>query len=185
MDLLASQVLGTASRAALLPGKGACADLCLQATTAWEAIQLTALGARAGLVVQLTGISKAAANRLYRTLHGCPSPPGQLPFTDTWYVRRAGRVAQASIVWGLFHQRFLDGLSPARRLIEVTECYRWILREPLLDLTRVAYVPHLVATHEWEPLICSVCGSEYLSPPGTLGTLCRGCRRYWQRGPRR
>jgi hypothetical protein len=185
MDLLASQVLGTASRAALLPGKGACADLCLQATTAWEAIQLTALGARAGLVAQLTGISKAAANRLYRTLHGCPSPPGQLPFTDTWYVRRAGRVAQASIVWGLFHQRFLDGMSPARRLIEVTECYRWIVREPLLDLTRVAYVPHLVATHEWEPLTCSVCGSEYLSPPGTLGTLCRGCRRHWQRGARR
>jgi hypothetical protein len=42
------------------------ADLCTQTRTVQEAIRLTQLGARAGLVSQLTGLEKAVANRLYR-----------------------------------------------------------------------------------------------------------------------
>jgi hypothetical protein len=78
------------------PGQGAApgfgnadtceAELCVQTRAAEEAIRLTRLGARAGLVSRLTGLEKAVANRLYRQLHGRPSPPGQLPFSDSWYL---------------------------------------------------------------------------------------------------
>ncbi len=71
---------GSADRSA----DGACeAELCIQTRAAQEAIRLTQLGARAGLVAQLTGLEKAVATRLYRQLHGRSSPPGQLPFTDS------------------------------------------------------------------------------------------------------
>ena len=81
------------------------AELCIQTQAALEAIRLTQLGARAGLVAQLTGLEKAVANRLYRQLHGRPSPPGQLPFTDSWYLKQDRRMLQATLVWHL-SQRF-------------------------------------------------------------------------------
>ncbi len=59
-------------------------ELCAQTTRALEAIALIRLGARAGLICQLTGLEKTVAKRLYRQLHGRPSPAGLLPFTDTW-----------------------------------------------------------------------------------------------------
>jgi hypothetical protein len=77
------------------------ADLCIETRAAQEAIRLTRLGARAGLVSQLTGLEKTVANRLYRQLHGRPSPPGQLPFSDAWYLRQDRRMAQATLVWQL------------------------------------------------------------------------------------
>ena len=87
-------------------GAAACdAELCIQTRALQEAICLTRHGARAGLVSQLTGLEKTVANRLYRQLHGRPSPSGQLPFADTWYLKQDGRMAQAALVWQLA-QRF-------------------------------------------------------------------------------
>jgi hypothetical protein len=90
------------------------ADLCLQTRAAQEAIRLTQLGARAGLVSQLTRLEKAVANRLYRQLHGRPSPPGQLPFSDSWYLKQNRRMAQATLVWQLSQRLVQSQTTPAR-----------------------------------------------------------------------
>jgi hypothetical protein len=164
------------------PGRGAASacdvDLCQHTTAAWEAIRLTQLGARAGLVSQLTGLEKAVTNRLYRQLHGRPSPPGQLPFTDSWYLKHERRMLQATLVWRLSQRFAQSDTSPARRLINVYECYRWLVPKPLLDITRVAFVPHLVAMQDWQEQTCVLCATPYLIPAGILSTPCWGCRLY-------
>ena len=146
------------------------AELCIHTRALQEAIRLTRLGARAVLVTQLTGLEKAVANRLYRQLHGRPSPPGQLPFSDVWYLKQDQRMAQATLVWQL-SQRFAKSRStPARRLIDVYECYLWLATEPLLDIMRVAFVPHLVTVQEWEERTCGQCGLAYVAPRGSVAT---------------
>jgi len=154
------------------------ADLCLQTRARQEAICLTRLGARAGLVAQLTGLEKAVANRLYRQLHGRPSPPGQLPFSDVWYLRQERRMAQATLVWQLSRRFAQSSATPARRLIDVYECYLWLVAEPLLDIMRVAFVPNLVAVQEWEEQTCGHCQQVYVTPRGGLGNTCWSCRLY-------
>jgi hypothetical protein len=154
------------------------ADLCIQSSAAQDAIRLTQLGARAGLVSQLTGLEKTVANRLYRQLHGRPSPPGQLPFSDSWYLKQDRRMAQATLVWQLSRRFDQSRTTPARRLIDVYECYRWLEPKPLLDITRVAFVPHLVAVQDWQAQTCSQCTIQYLLPRGSVGNTCWGCRRY-------
>jgi hypothetical protein len=154
------------------------ADLCVQTRAAQEAIRLTRLGARAGLVAQLTGLEKAVANRLYRQLHGRPSPPGQLPFSDAWYLRQERRMAQATVVWQLSRRLAGAAATPAQRLIDVYESYRWLEPTPLLDIIRVAFVPHLVAARAWQAQTCGACGNAYVLPVGSLGNICWGCRLY-------
>lgn len=44
-----------------------------------DAVRLIQAGARAGLVCQLTGIDKKAANRLYRQIHDRPRRPVKRP----------------------------------------------------------------------------------------------------------
>jgi len=154
------------------------AELCAQTQAAYEAIRLTQLGARAGLVSRLTGLEKAVANRLYRQLQGRPSPPGQLPFSDSWYLKQDRRMLQATLVWQL-SQRFVQtDLTPARRLIDVYESYRWMVPEPLLDIARVAFVPQLVAMGDWQAQSCALCEIRYLVPTGSPSTTCWGCRLY-------
>ena len=154
------------------------ADLCIETRAAQEAIRLTRLGARAGLVSQLTGLEKTVANRLYRQLHGRPSPPGQLPFSDAWYLRQDRRMAQATLVWQLSRRLARAEATPAQRLIDVYETYRWLEARPLLDIMRVAFVPHLVAAQDWQAQACGQCGIEYVVPRGSLGNTCWGCRLY-------
>jgi hypothetical protein len=149
-----------------------------QARSALDAIRLTELGARAGLVHQVTGLEKAAANRLYRELHGVPSPAGQLPFTDEWFVRDDRRMLHAAIVWRL-HGALSNGpRSPARALIDLYESYCSLVVEPLLDLTRAAHVPRLVAMGAWHERRCRDCGSPYLAPFDVRERSCPGCRLY-------
>jgi hypothetical protein len=154
------------------------AELCSQTRAAQEAIRLTQLGARAGLVSRLTGLEKAVANRLYRQLRGRSSPPGQLPFTDSWYLKQDRRMLQATVVWHLSQRFARSDASPAQQLIDVYECYRWLVPEPLLDITRVAFVPHLVAMQDWQTQTCLLCGIRYLVPAGSPSTTCWGCRLY-------
>jgi len=154
------------------------AELCIRTRALQEAIRLTRHGARAGLVSQLTGLERTVANRLYRQLHGRPSPPGQLPFADTWYLKQDQRMAQATLVWQLSRRFAQSQATPARRLIDVYECYLWLVAEPLLDIMRVAFVPNLVAVQEWEERTCGQCGHGYVTPRGSVGNTCWGCRLY-------
>jgi hypothetical protein len=156
------------------------AELCIQSRALQEAICLSRHGARAGLVSQLTGLEKRVVNRLYRQLHGRPSPSGQLPFADTWYLRQDGRMAQAALVWQLSQRFAKSRATPARRLIDVYECYLWLVAEPLLDIMRVAFVPQLLAVQESgrnRPVVSVDShtlhrGAASAPPAGVAGSIC-------------
>jgi hypothetical protein len=143
-----------------------------------EAIHLVELGARAGLTGHLTGLNKALVHRLYRQIHGVPSPPGQNAYADTWYVARDQRMLHAAVVWRLYKQLAASGASPAQRLIDLVELYRSIVRKPLLDVFRVHFVPRLVHMQLWEERHCRDCGGGYVHPVVSSTRLCPGCRLY-------
>lgn len=153
-------------------------ELCIYATRILESIRLIQLGARAGLVVQLTGLEKATINRLYRQLCGAPSPSGQMPFTDTWYRENDLRMLHASIVWRLHERMVQAGRNAACVLIEVFETYTQLVPKPLLDLTRTVFVPRLVAMGTWHERPCEFCGTTYLAPVDSNSIACPGCRLY-------
>lgn len=149
-----------------------------KAVTTLDAIQLTQLGARAGLVNQFTGIEKAVANRLYRQIHGRPSPPGQTPFTDDWFLKNDRRMLHAAIVWRLHGDIARRDGSAARRLIGLYEVYRLSVSAPFLDIVHAAFVPSLVDMGLWREDRCASCSLSYIRPIEDEGTLCPGCRLY-------
>jgi len=153
-------------------------ELCVYATRIMEATHLIHLGARAGLVCQLTQLEKTTVNRLYRQYNGAPSPPGQMPFTDNWYRESDVRMLQATLVWRLHRRLSRTGRSAARLLIDVFEAYIQLVREPLLDLTRTVFVPRLVAMEIWHECVCKFCGMTYLSAVDSNSIACPGCRLY-------
>jgi len=153
-------------------------ELCGYATRIMEAIHLIHLGARAGLVCQLTQLEKATVNRLYRQLCGAPSPPGQMPFTDIWYRENDVRMLQATLVWRLHQRLSRTSRSAARILIDVYEAYIQLVREPLLNLTRTVLVPRLVAMETRHERVCEFCGMTYLSAVDSNSIACPGCRLY-------
>ncbi len=85
---------------------------------------------------------------------------------------------QATLVWHLSQRFARSDASPAQRLIDVYESYRWLEPKPLLDIMRVAFVPHLVAMQDWQAQTCALCGIQYLLPRGSVGNTCWGCRLY-------
>ena len=87
-------------------------------------------------------------------------------------------MAQATVVWHLSRRFVQSRTPPARRLIDVYESYRWLETKPLLDIMRVAFVPHLVAVQEWQEQTCRQCAIQYLLPTGSVGNTCWGCRLY-------
>jgi len=147
-----------------------------KAVTTLDAIHLTQLGARAGLVNQFTGIEKAVANRLYRQIHGRPSPPGQTPFTDHWFLKNDRRMLHAAVVWRLHRDIARRDGSPARRLIDLYEAYRLSVSGPFLDIMHAAFVPSLVDMGLWREDRCAGCSLSYIRPVEDDGTLCPGCR---------
>ncbi len=155
-------------------------ELCVYATRAKEAIRLVELGARAGLVCQLTGLEKSVVHRLVRQLRGSPTAPGQTPFTDAWYREDSRRMLQASVVWRLHQRLARTGRSAARVLIDVYESYRCIVRQPLLDMTRVAFVPRLLAMQIWHERRCTHCRTRYVTSVVGRETACPGCRLYYR-----
>lgn len=152
--------------------------LCEYATRIFEAARLVELGGRAGLVTHITGLEKKAVNRLYRQLRGAPSPPGQAPFTDAWYLESDLRMLHASIIWRLHQQLKHAGRGEARALIDVYTCYRALVREPLLDMTHAAFVPRLVEMHSWEERTCELCSCTYVASILCNDDECPGCRLY-------
>ena len=155
-------------------------ELCDYATKITEAAHLIRLGARAGLVWRLTGLEKKLVKRLYRQIIGHPSPPGQVPFTDTWYRENDRRMLQATLVWHLHRRLQRTGCSPARLLSDVFEAYRQLVPTPLLDITRAFFVLELVAMGAWDKYQCAFCGMTYLSPVPRESTACPGCRLYFR-----
>lgn len=118
------------------------------------------------------------AKRLYRELMNCPSPPGQAPFTDSWYLESDLRMLHAAVVWQLYEGLKRPGQGQARALINVHQAYRQLVREPLLDLTRVALVPRLLTMRLWHERRCDHCRLWYLAPLDSQGSECPGCRLY-------
>ncbi len=156
--------------------EGCNAQLCAYSTKIRESIHLIRLGARAGLVSQLTNLEKTMVKRLYRQLCGKPSPPGQMPFTDSWYRENDLRMLHATLVWHL-HQRLSQARrGAARTLIDLFEAYCQLANKLLLDITRTAFVPHLVAMDTWHERLCQFCGMKYLAPVDSISIECPGCR---------
>ena len=141
-----------------------------------EAIRLIELGARAGLVHQVTGMDQTNANRLYREIHRRPSPAGQAPFTDTWYLRSEYRMLHAALVWKLYQRIGQSENRPAKRLIEVYETYLFLVQEPQLDITHVAFVPDLIRCQLWIERDCTCCHTPFPIPRDSTRVLCPGCR---------
>jgi flagellar transcriptional activator FlhC len=155
-------------------------ELCGYATKISESTHLIRLGARARLVSQLTGLEKTTVKRLYHQLCGQPSPAGQMPFSDTWYRDNDLRMLHATLVWRLHRRLTRTRRGAARVLIDLFEAYTQLKPEPLLDITRTAFVPHLVTIGTWHERLCEFCKMHNLSPVESNSIACRGCRLYYR-----
>jgi len=156
-------------------------EVVTQARDTLEAVQLVQLGARAAQVCQLTGLTKKVVSRLYPILTGMPSPPGQVPFTDTWYLRSNRRMLHANVVWRLYQHLENIGRSSSSVLIHVYVAYTEIMDVPLLTLTRVFFVPRLIAINAWYEQSCNHCSISYIGPLGNDGSTCPACTEYFKR----
>ena len=146
-----------------------------------DAMSLIRLGARVGLVVQLTGLDRRTVIRLYREMTGRAPTGGQSPYTDSWYYRDDRRLIHAAHIWRI-HRLLADRpMSDATRLILTFDAYRALIAEPVLDLTHAAAVLQLVAAESWHDLQCDDCGQPFLRAGDDHNTICPGCRRYYRR----
>lgn len=150
-----------------------------QASHTLEAVHLVQLGARASMVCQLTGLTKKVVSGLYPRITGLPSPPGQVPFTDTWYLKSNRRLLHANVVWRLFQHLEQIQRTAANVLIHVYEAYVEIVDDPLLNLTRASFVPRLVTIKAWYEQTCDHCGMSYIGPLDNGGSICPACTEYF------
>ncbi len=155
-------------------------DVVNQAQSTAEAIHLVQLGARASMVCQLTGLTKNVVRGLYQPLTGMPSPSGQVPFTDTWYIRSPRRLLHANVVWRLFQHLGKMERTVANVHIHVYKAYVEIVDTPVLNLTRVSFVPTLVRINSWYEQTCEHCGMSYIGPLDKRGSTCPACTEYFK-----
>jgi len=161
-------------------GGGCIVERCDYARKILESIHLIRLGARVGLAGQLTGLEKKTLKRIYRQLTERPSPCGQLPFSDTWFLKNDRRLFHVNLIWYL-HQRLVrPDASPARRLIGIFEVYIQLAQAPMLDLTRTAFAIQLFTTGLWTEHWCSFCETCFPAPVESNQTTCPGCRLYFR-----
>ena len=154
-------------------------EIVTQARNTLDAIQLVRMGARAALVCQLTGLTKTVVSRLYPLLTGMPSPAGQAPFTDTWYLRSNRRMLHANVVWRLYQHLENIGRSTSSVLIHVYEAYAEIMDAPLMTLSHAFFVPRLVSIHTWYVQSCDHCRNSYIGPLRNDGSTCPACAEYF------
>jgi hypothetical protein len=154
-------------------------DAVNQARSMVEAVHLIQLGARASMVCQLTGLNKNIVSGLYQPLTGMPSPSGQVPFTDTWYLKNNRRLLHANVVWRLFQQLERMERTVANVLVHVYKAYVEIVDTPLLNLTRASFVPRLVRIKAWYEQACDHCGMTYIGPLEKSGSICPACTEYF------
>lgn len=152
---------------------------CADATRMHDAVRLIQAGARATLVCQLTDLPKKLVKRTYTMLQGHPSPRGQMPFTDAWYLENDLRMLHATLAWQLHNRIARKNRSEARIVLEVYAVYQCIVDKPQLDLTRVVFVLRLMAMDLWRERQCQYCGSAFLAPADEKHDIaCPGCRLY-------
>jgi len=152
---------------------------CSDATRIQDATRLIQAGARATLVCQLTDLPKKLVKRMYTMLQGQPSPRGQMPFTDAWYLETDLRMLHATLVWQLHGQISRKNRSEAHIILEVFAVYQSIVNTPLLNLTRTVVVLRLVAMALWHERQCQYCGNTFLAPTDEKHDIaCPGCRLY-------
>jgi hypothetical protein len=126
-------------------------------------------------------LTKKVVGRLYPGLTGKSSPPGLVPFTDTWYLRSNRRMLHANVVWHLYQRLEKTGCSTSSVLIHVYEAYTEIMDAPLFTLTRAFFVPRLIAINAWYEQSCDHCGMSYIGPLGNDGSTCPACAEYFKR----
>ena len=158
---------------------GSCTvERCGYARMILESIHLIQLGARVGLVGQLTGLEKKTLKRIYRQLMGKPSPSGQLPFSDSWFLENDRRLFHVTLIWHLYRRLNRGDGSHARILIDVFEVYTQFVREPMLNMTRTAFAIQLFITGLWNEHRCAFCGMAFPAPVESNQTSCAGCHLY-------
>jgi len=153
-------------------------ELCLNANRIMEAIHLMRLGARAVLASQVTGLEISKANLLYRQLYGVSSPPGQVPFMDSWHLKSDIRMLHTNIVWNLHQKLSKAQHRKARILIDLYEIYTQLVEKPVLDIARVAFVQRLTAMETWHERRCTSCEMNYATPVESNSSVCPGCLIY-------
>lgn len=154
-------------------------DVIKKSKDVFDAAQLVQLGARTALVSQLTGLSRKVVKQLHLPLTGMPSPAGQVPFTDTWYLKNNQRLLHANVVWKLFQGFKHADRSPASILTHVYRTYLDIMDEPVLSLSRAYFAPRLVTINAWYEQICDYCSQSYIGPLGSQGSICPACIEYF------
>lgn len=135
---------------------------------------------RRNLISQLTGIERTKVNRMVRELTGRPAPAGLLAFTDSWYLESDLRLLHAAVAWRLYRRMTPAKLSLARVILNVFDAYRLITLAPVLDINRIAIIPHLMASRIWCERVCCHCQLLYLTPIGDPRQQCPGCRIYYR-----
>ena len=155
-------------------------EIVSQARRSLEAVDLIRLGARATLVCQLTGLGRKTVSNLYARLTGLPSPSGQLPFTDTWYLSNNLRMLHANVVWQLYQHFGSIGYTRPGLVIQVYRTYLQITEAPILTLTRAYFVPRLISINAWYEQSCTHCGLRYIGPPGNNLSICPSCVEYFK-----
>lgn len=156
-------------------------EILSRARRSFEAVHLIRLGARAKLVCQLTGLGKKTVSDLYLRLTGLAPLPGQMPFTDSWYLSTNLRMLHANVVWQLYqHFNSIDHTGPGL-VIQVYQTYLQITQEPILTLTRAYFVPRLISIHAWYEQSCKHCGLRYIGPPSSKNlSICPACVEYFK-----
>ncbi|MDH5181007.1 MAG: flagellar transcriptional regulator FlhC [Gammaproteobacteria bacterium] len=152
---------------------------CVEASRTQDAVRLIQAGARVALVCQLTDLPKKRVKRIYSQLKGQPSPQGQMPFTDVWYLATDLRMLHASLVWHLYRRIAREDRSEADTLLKVYESYLHLVNKPELDLTRTFFVLRLMTMSLWETRQCRHCDNTFLAPTDEKHDIaCPGCRLY-------
>jgi hypothetical protein len=154
-------------------------DIVRQTQNSLEAIRLIQLGARVPLVSRLTGLDKKVVTHLYRQLTGRHSPPGQTPFSDTWYLQNIQRMLHVNVIWRLYQCFIQWKRSAARLLIDVYESYLNFVITPVLNLTRTFSVFSLITVQEWCEQVCDDCTMVYIAPLGSRRGACPVCSHYF------
>lgn len=141
-----------------------------------QAARLISFGARAGLVAHITGLPKSFVRSLYYKINGRASPAGLSPFTETWYIQNPQRLLHTNIVWKLDRLQAPCEQEPAQRLANLYQAYLWAVKEPVLSIHRVHFVPQLLAIEAWSSRRCEACGASYICAANDLDLACPACK---------
>jgi len=149
-----------------------------RASSIFDAVELIRLGARIPLICKLTGLEHSTAKRLYQQIRGFHAPAGQAPYTDTWYLKSHQRMLHTTIIWRLFQAFEATSKAAARALIDIYGSYTQMVQNVLLDITRAAFVPQLVAQGLCLEYRCEHCSLSFIGPETNVNKSCPACHLY-------